>query len=298
MNALWKKTARCAAGLALACLPAVAGDENPSRFEIFLLCGPSLRGGAASYANAYDPHPGYKIPGSYVRQTLRAEIGAGWIVQAGLTYDLGRNWGVRLTLFSGARGIGGLNSPYEYLYKYTSTMPPDYKPVDTSVSRSITWPSSQGTLRERGGRLELVWRWPASSAFEISLAAGLAATSAGGSLYPLGFTELKEGSHGVLFIEDYLVYLRLPRRISIGPALGGEAGLRLTRHFRLRLQAAYQGTGAYRVAPEIDKVLSYYSYGPAAADVLERIRSRFDLQPFRIALGRAFFGAGLVFRFD
>ena len=296
MNVIQKKSALLLAAILTASLAGFGGDGNPSRFEFFIVYGPSLASGAATFQNAFDPHPGYKIPGSYARQTLAIDPVAGGGLAAGGTYYFGRRFGIRLSFFSESRPIGGQNTPYDYLYLYTSITPPDYIPVDTRFARKVDWPSSEGSIREWGGRLELVWRRPVSSAIEIAVAGGLSLASAGGRLHPLGFTDQWEGGHGVLFIEDYLVYLRLPARTLIGAVLSLEASVRLSGRVWLRLEAGYQKTVVYQAAPEIDKVLSYYSLDEAAAETVRLAGSRFELQPLRLSLSRVSFGAGIVFR--
>lgn len=296
MTIIRKRSGLLLAGILTVSLAGFAGDENPPRFEFFFVYGPSLASGAATYRNAYDPHPGYKIPGSYVRQTLAVDPGPGERLAAGGTFFLGRGLGIRLALLFESRPIGGENTPYDYLYLYTSTTPPDYVPVDTSYARTVDWPSSEGRIKEWGGRLELVWRRPVSSALEIAVSGGLSLTSAGGRLHALGFTDQWEGGHGVLFIEDYLVYLSLPDRMMAGAVIGLEASLRLSEHFWLRLEAGYQKTGSYEATPGIQQVLSYYSLDEASTETVKLVESRFDLQPLRLSLSHASFGAGISLR--
>ncbi|MCX6566466.1 MAG: hypothetical protein NTW38_08620 [Candidatus Aminicenantes bacterium] len=296
MNVIPKRSALLLAGILAAALAGFAGNGKPHRFEFFIVYGPSLAGGAAVYPNAYNPHPGYIIPGSYVRQTLAIDPATAERLAAGGTYFLGRGLGIRLALLFESRPIGGENTPYDYLYLYTTTIPPDYVPVDTSYARTVDWPSSEGRIKEWGGRLELVWRRPVSSALEIAVAGGLSLTSAGGRLHPLGFTDQWEGGHGVLFLEDYLVYLKLPARMIAGAVLGLEASLRLSEHFWLRMGADYQITGSYEATPEIQRVLSYYSLDEATTETVRLVESRFDLQPLRLSLSHASFGVGISFR--
>lgn len=298
MNVLRSRRLLVPAWVLAAALAGLAADDaTPSpHFELFIGGGPSLASGTASYANAYDPHPGYKIPGSYARQTLTVDPGAGGCLTMGGTLFLGRAFGVRLSFLADDRAIGGENAPYDYYYLYTAVRPPDYTPTDTSYARQVAWPSSEGRLREYGGRLEAVWRCPASASFEVAFTAGLSLTSTRGRLHPLGLSEQWEGSHGVLFINDYLVYLRLPPRILAGGALGVEAAVRLSDHVWLRLEGSVRKSGAYEAVPEIDKILDYYSLDEAGEDAWALAEDRFDLKPLRLSLSRAAFGAVLVVR--
>ena len=285
------------AGLLAVSLSGLAADGGRPRFELFIGGGAGAAGGSTTYANAYDPHPGYAIAGSYVRQTLAVEPALGGHLSAGGTLFLGRSLGVRLSFHHDSRAIGGNNAPYDYLYLYTSMTPPDYTPIETSYARQVDWASSEGRVSEYGARLELVWRRTVSSRLEVALAGGLSLTSTSGRLHPLGFTDQWQGGHGVLFIEDYLVYLRLPARTLAGAALSVEASIRLSEHFRLRLEAGYLQSAAYEAVPEIDKILSYYSLDEAGEEIARMVESRFDLRPLRLSPSRASIGAAVVFRF-
>jgi len=296
MSIMRARRALLPAGILAASLAGFAGDETPPRFEFYVGGGPSLAGGASTYRNAFDPHPGYKIPGSYARQTLTVDPAPGGYLVAGGTFYFRPRFGLRLAFHSDSRAVGGKNTPYDYLYLYTSTTPPDYIPIDTSHARQIDWPSSEGRIKEWGGRLELVWRRTVSPSLEIALAGGFTLASAGGRLHPLGFTDQWQGGHGVLFVEDYLVYLRLPPRTLVGAILSVETTVRLSGRVWLRFEAAFQRSGAYEAVPEIDKVLSYYSLDEAGEEISRLVGSRFNLQPLRVSLSRASIGAGFAVR--
>jgi len=296
MNDIRKRSALLSAGILATVLAGFAAEENPPRFEFFLSLGPSLASGTATYSNEYDPHPGYQIAGSYARQTIAIDPVAGGYLAAGGTYYFGRRLGVRLSFFYESRTIGGENTPYDLLYLYTAMTPPDYIPVETSYARLLDWPSSEGAIREYGGSLALVLRGPVSDAFEFAVTGGLSLTSAGGRFHPLGFTDLWEGGHGVLFAEDYLVYLRLPPQALVGAVFSLEAAIRLSGHFWLRFEADYRTTGTYQGVPEIDHVLYYYSLEEADSEAMELIESVFSLQPLELSLSHLSFGLGIVFR--
>jgi hypothetical protein len=296
MNGFRKKRGFLFAAILSAPLAGFAGRGDSPRFDLFVAYGLVTAGGATTYQNSYDPHPEYEIPGSFARQTLAIEPASGGRFSAGGTWYFRRSLGIRPAFLSESRPIGGLNSPYECLYLYTSMAPPDYTPVETGYARQLGWPSTEGRIREWSGRLELVWRLPVSSAFEIVLSGGPSITSVSGRLHPLGFTEFQLGGHGVLFVEDYLVYLRLPAQTKIGAAFGVEASLRLSGHFWFRLGAGYRLIGSYEATPEIDKVLYYDSLEDVAAETAELVEDRFHLQALRLSLSRVFFGAGIAVR--
>jgi hypothetical protein len=297
MKVTRKRSALLSAGILAAVLSGFAAEENPPRFEFFLSYGPSLAGGSATYANEYDPRPAYEVlEGSYARQTIAIEPAVGGCFTVGGTYFFGRRLGVRLSFVSESRMVGGENTPYDVLYFYTLTMPPDFIPFVTSYAHLLDWPSSAGAVREWGGCLALVWRMPASTAFEFSVTGGLSLTSAGGRLHPLGFTELWMGGYWVLMHEDYLVYLRLPPQARVGAVLGLETSVPLSGRVLLRLEADYRMTGTYRGTPEIDQVLYYNSLEEADSQTRKLLESKFDLQPLELSLSHISFGAGIVFR--
>ncbi len=296
MSVLRKRSAFLSAGILAAVLSGYAAEENPLRFDFFVIYGPSLAGGSAAYANAYDPNPGYKIPGSYARQSITIDPAVGGRFAAGGTWYFNQRLGVRLSFISECRTIGGANASYDLLYLYTSMTPPDYIPFDTRFAFQRAWPSSEGAITEQGGSLALVWRLPASDDFEFSVSGGLSLTSACGRLHPLGFTKLWVGGHGVLMQEDYLVYLRLPPKALVGVDLSLDAAVRLSEHIWLRLEADYRKAGAYEIVPEIDQVLSSYSLEEAGSETTELIKSRFDLRTLNLSLSHVSFGAGIIVR--
>ena len=207
MKVTRKRSALLSAGILAAVLSGFAAEENPPRFEFFLSYGPSLAGGSAAYANEYDPRPAYEVlEGSFARQTIAINPAAGGCFAAGGTYYFGRRFGVRLSFVSESRTVGGENGPYDLLYFYTLTMPPDFIPFVTSYAHLLDWPSSDGVIREWGGCLALVGRLPVSAAFKFSIAGGLSLTSAGGRFHPLGFTELWMGGYWVLMHIDRVLY--------------------------------------------------------------------------------------------
>jgi hypothetical protein len=124
----------------------------------------------------------------------------------------------------------------------------------------------------------------------------LSLASTSGRLHPLGFTDLWEGGHGVLFVEDYLVYLKLPSRTLAGAVLGADLSVRLSGRFWLRLAAGFEKSGAYEAVPEIDKILSYYSLDEAGEEVGRMVEGRFALKPLRLPLSRASLGATIIVR--
>ena len=279
-----------------AVLTGLSAGNDPSRFELFFTIGPGLRGASAAYANAYDPNPGYKIPGSCARQTLTVDPAPGWSWSAGGTWSFAPRLGVQLSFAAGPRNLEGENAPFEFFCLYTTMFPPDYVPFDTQMSFQRNWPRTEGSIRESGGTLALVFRLPASPSFEVSASGGISLNSAGGRLRSLGFTDFWLGGHGVAFTQDYEVRLKLPSKTLLGAVLNVNAAVRLSGRFWLRVEAEYRKTGTYEALPEIDEV--FYADTSIAADreKVNLIKTRFDLGTFSISLSRFVLRMGIAIR--
>jgi len=255
-----------------------------------------LSGASATYANAYDPNPGYGITGSYARQTIVIDPLSGGSFTAGGTWYFSRCFGLRLFFAAESRALGGVNTPYEVHYLYTTMYPPDYVPVDGSYDYERAWPESDGSIKEWGGGLALVWRIPVSEAADLALSAGPSFTSVSGRIRPLGFSRLWLGGHGVLFYQDYDVDLELPSKTVLGAVIGLEADIRFWRHFGLRLGADFRASGSAASVPLVDRVCYADNGAETDAETAELVRSSFDLQPFSLPLSRFSFRAGIVIR--
>ncbi|MDH4271418.1 MAG: hypothetical protein OEW18_05515 [Candidatus Aminicenantes bacterium] len=278
-------------------MPALAAEKKPPSWEFFFLYGLDFRGARAAYANSYDPHPGYHIPGSYARQTLNLDPAAGQGIALGVAHFFSGGFGVRLMARRRIIPLGGENTPYEYFYRYTSIYPPYYIPEEAYTFREMDWVPTEGSLGVTSIDLEAALRLPVAAGVAAVLFAGPSLHFAGGHFSPLGFTEEWLGGHGIPMREDYLVYIKLPAEQKIGFEAGVELSVRLSGGFSAVFRAAYSYAGKMTFAPEIDEVYYYSRLQPAPGDKTALVKSRFDLQPLTISLSTAVLGAGLKFGF-
>jgi hypothetical protein len=284
-------------GLLALALPALSSEKKPAAWEFFFLYGLDFTGTRVAYTNAYDPHPGYHIPGSYARQTLNLDPAMGQGIALGAGHFFSDRLGVRLTARRRTIPLGGENTPYEYFYRYTLIYPPNYIPEEAVTFREVDWVPTEGSLSATSVDLEAVLRLPIADGLAAVLYAGPSLNFAKGRFSPLGFTDEWLGGHGVPMREDYLVYIKLPSRRKIGLEAGVELSARLSGAVSAVVKAAYSFVGKMTFAPEIDEVC-YYSYLQLApGEKIALVRSRFDLQPLTISLSTAFLGAGVKFGF-
>ncbi len=282
--------------LALA-LPVLSAEKKPSEWELFFFYGLDFTGKNAVYENAYDPHPGYHIPGSYARQTLNLNPATGQGISIGVGHSFSQGFGIRLMARRRTIPLGGENTPYEYFYRYTSIYPPNYIPEEAVTFREVDWVPTEGSLGVTSVNLEAALRLPIASGFIAVLFAGPSLHFAGGHFSPLGFTEEWLGGHGVPMREDYLVTVRLPGQRKIGVEVGMEFSARLSGAVSAALRAAYSFVGRMTFAPEIDEVY-YYSYLQIAPkEKVTLVESRFNLQPLTISLSSAVLSAGIKLDF-
>lgn len=250
-----------------------------------------------SYENAYDPHPGYHIPGSYARQALALDPATGQGITLGAGYYFSDWLGVRLAARRRSISLGGENTPYEYFYRYTLIYPPYYIPEEAETFREVDWVPTEGSLGLTSVNLEAVLRLPIAEGIAAALFAGPSLHFVNGHFSPLGFTEEWLGGHGTPNREDYLVHVRLPAQQKLGLGAGLELSARLSGGVSAVLRAAYSFVGRLTFAPEIDEVFYYSRLQLAPEDKTALVESRFDLQLLTISLSTVFLGAGLKFGF-
>jgi hypothetical protein len=283
---------------ALAIPPAGTEDGGRPRFEFFVRGSLTPSGTGATIEHSYDPHPGYSIPGSYVRQTLQVDPLAGCGVQAGLTVFFGRTFGIRLSAGHDETPFGGVNSPFEMSYKYTSWMPgpTGFEYIDGIRHTFTQWPDTSGTLRRTTVGLEAVVRIPLGPAGFLNLSGGPLLGFIDGEIHSLAYTELVYERYGALFFNTYFVRLALPAQTAVGFTGSAELEIRLDRRLSLVLGAAYRG-GSYTGTPEIMAAYDYNSILEARTEVMGRIKTqivpgRLELTPspfvFRAGLAVAF----------
>lgn len=290
-NGIW------ALGIFMLALPGFSGGPDSSSWELFFYYGLDFSGQSVAYANSYDPHPGYHIPGSYARQTLNLDPATGQGIALGAGRYFSGGFGVRLMARRRTIPLGGENTPYEYFYRYTSITPPYYEPREAVTERRVDWVPTEGSLSVTSIDLEAALRLPIAAGVSAVLFAGPSLHIAGGRFSPLGFTDEWLGGHGVPMREDYLVHIKLPAQQKIGLEAGLELSARLSGGFSAVVRAAYTYTGDITFAPTIDEVY-YYSYlQPASEEKITLVKSRFDLQPLTISLSAACLGVGLKFEF-
>jgi hypothetical protein len=280
--------------LALA-LPALSAEKEPPAWELFFLYGLDFAGTRVAYENAYDPHPGYHIPGSYARQTLNLDPAAGQGIALGVGHYFSGGFGVRLMVRRRITPLAGENTPYEYFYRYTLIYPPYYIPEEAVTFREVDWVPTEGSLSVMSVNLEAAFRLPISDGLAAVLFAGPSLRFANGRFSPLGFTEEWLGGHGVPMREDYLVYIKLPSCSRLGLEAGLELSVRLSGGVSAVFRTAYSYTGDITFAPVIDEVYYYSHLQLAPEDKTALVKSRFDLQPLTVSLSTAFLGAGLKF---
>jgi hypothetical protein len=290
-----KKALRLLLGavLALASLPAAAETRMP-RARFFLTGGLGLPGGGADYASSYDPHPGYEIPGSIAGQTLRVEPALGPSLEAGFFLPIGRVFGLRLSGRWDRSPLGGENSPYTMLFKYTNWWPL-LDPIQTSLARSTSWAPTFGSRRDASVGLELSLRWPIAPGFDLSFMAGPRLFFVSGNAGALGYTEYMGSSHGAQFLREYLLRLDLPPQTRIGWTAGVEAEVRLSAALSLLLRAGFASAGDYEAVPEIAAADEYYGLIPADDLTLAAIRRAVPLPVLTLPSGRFGLSCGLSF---
>jgi hypothetical protein len=282
---------------ALLTVPA-AGAAEPARLEFFVRGAWTPGATGPAYSHSYDPHPGYAIPGSFVRQTLQVDPLAGSGLLAGLTVFFGPRLGLRLSLGRDENPFGGLNTPVEMTYKYTYWFPGPggFNYRDGFRNTATEWPETSGSLRRTTIGLEAVLRLPLTAALSLNLSGGPTLGFFSGELHSLAYTELTYERYGATFFGTYFVRLRLPSRTVLGFTAGAELSLRFDPHAALIVNGSYR-SGSYAGTPEIMAAYDYNDVLKAPAAVMPRIAASIhpgsiELKPSPFVLGA---GLALVF---
>lgn len=270
-----------------------ASDKNAPRFEFFVTGGLSPAGTGASYVHSYDPNPGYKIPGSFGRQTLQIDPAGAGAFSAGAGFYFSDGIGLRATVSVEKASLGGANGPFEFLFKYTGYFVPYFQPFDTSVSLTKDWPPTQGSLRRVMAGLEFVLRLPVSPAFGVALSAGPQMSFLNGDVYPVAYTRVSAYMRGYPFFHDDVLRLKLPARTAVGLKAGIEAMLRLAAHLFLRFEGAYRGAETYEGVPEISQGYAANTFADLAPEDLAQIRSRVALNSLTLSFSPLSLSAGV-----
>ncbi len=275
--------------------PAGAEEGGFPRFEFYVRGSLTGAGTGATLDNSYDPHPGYAIPGSYARQTLRIDPLYGCGLQAGLTAFFNRTIGIRLSLGRDENPFGGANSALAMSYKYTVWMPGPggFQFVNGTWTGSTEWPDTSGALQRTSIALEAVVRVPLGPALSLNFSAGPLLSFFGGDVHSLAYSELGYERYGAFFFDTYFVRLRLPAQAVLGFTGGAELSLRLDRHLALVLGAACR-SGSYSGAPEIMSAFDYNSVLEAPAAVMDRIKAQIAPPSIALTPPPFVFGAGLA----
>jgi hypothetical protein len=274
-------------------VPRVAAqDRSLPRLEFFIVSSLVPAAAGTAYDQSYDPRPGYALPGSYARQTLRLDPLAGSEPRVGLTAYFGRTIGLRLSIGYGRSPLGGANSPFEMVYRYTSWTP-WYGNTDVTYTMDQAWPETAGTLRRTTAALELVVRIPLGPGIRMNLTGGPLLSLSGGDIQSLAYAEPYYERYGALFIRSYFVRLRLPTHAVLGLTCGAELAVRFSPGLWLILNAAVR-SGAYTGIPEITTAYDSSELLAAAEDVLSRIKARIVPRSVVITPSPFLFGAGFT----
>jgi hypothetical protein len=273
-----------ALGILVLALTGFSGRAEPSSWEVVFFYGLDFLGKGVAYAHSYDPNPGYHIPGSYARQTLNLDPGTGQGIALGVGRYFSGGFGVRALVRRRSIPLGGVNTPYEYFYRYTLIYPPYYEPIESVTSREVDWVPTDGSLSVTSVDLEAAFRVPiAAGAFAV-LFAGPSLYFAGGRFSPLRFTEEWLGGHGTPNHQDYLVHIKLPRKQKVGLQAGLEISVRVSGGLSAVVRGAYAYTGKLTFEPAIDEVFYDSRSDAPPQEKIDLVKSRFDLKPLTISL--------------
>jgi len=285
-----------AAAAMLVCASLPARAEDPFKIEFFLKGALTPGGALTTYANTYDPHPGYEIPGSYATAVLNAAPQAGWGVRAGVTAYFGATLGLRFSAGWEETPLGGNNPAFQLFYKYTAWLPPMLNQTYGSRLTTVEWPGTSGRLRRPSASLELVVRLPLSPLWTLTLSGGPMLSFFSGDVQPLAYEEVVYERYGAQIFRYYFVLLHLPPETVFGFGGEAEAAFRIDRHVSLLLGAAAR-TGTYAATPETARGVDYHTLQDAPPEVMARLKATVLPGPLALAPSPFLFSLGFAVGF-
>ncbi len=204
--------------------------------------------------------------------------------------------GLRAGLGYGRIPLGGGNPPVLIHLDYTSMQPPDYTPRRVVQDLFIPWDETAGCLRNASIHIGLDYSVPVFGRAVASFSAGGIADLFSGEFSPLGSASYWLGGHGVLFSEQYLVFLKIPAAWKVGAEAGIDLAVRIPPRISLLIRISYLLMGKRSLGLDVDKVLYADSRQPVDAGKFLTIENNLALNPLCFDLSAFSMSAGIRFR--
>jgi hypothetical protein len=172
-----------------------------------------------------------------------------------------------------------MNSPYEIEMKYITLYPPYWDKFEVTWNRSIEWMSTEGRLESLGFFLNAQFRFPLSEMATGTVSMGPGILTAFGRFSALGYHQFWLGGYGALFYDDFLLMMKIPASWKTCLNADLEISLHLSKLVSLAARVAYMAAGKMSMAPEIDRIISYYSLGDVSPETYEKIKNYLNFKP-------------------
>lgn len=263
------------------------------KFRISIYPSLSLGSFNTEFSNFYIPDLFSALPGTAASQVLSLQGAADAGIAFGFCYYLNESLGIRIAVGRLNSGINGEKSAYEVVLKYISRPPPSYEPREFTYDGSREWVPTEGKLKIMSATCGIELRHSFSSHFQGAGTLGAGLYRVWGEFGPLGYTNFWLGGHSVLYVEDYLVFLKVPAGLKPGLNFGAELMILVGNGVFLSLRGGYDLIGKITTVPVVDRVLNYTYLNKALPEEFSKIMAKLSLQELRISPSTYSLGIGL-----
>jgi hypothetical protein len=268
----------------------------PSRLEVRMagVLAPATHDGlvTSTYLPTYTDGT---VAGS-LSQVLQVEAAAGSGFEIGVDTFVTRSLGLQVAFTRTTATVSGTNDPYQLSYVYSSIMPGETQPRQTTYNVDVVWPDTDGTLTQTTLSAGLVARrGPAAARLSGSLAVGGSASRFGGRLRGLAYTRVRLGSYTALsYLDDMVEMAPDGGRWIWRPYAAGDLRWHVTRRFGFVAGGRVMlGSGTARVPSHVIGLVDPDDTSPMA--VLDNVKATIGSPDTTLALSRWQVSAGLVF---
>jgi len=227
--------------LCLAAFPARA-EELP-KFEIVGGLNLVFPGFSGTYTSQYSPPFPFVEHISSAQQTLTLDGQRGYGFEAGFNVFPTPRVGFQVLADFFRADLCGANSPYPVSLSYTAGQPPDNIPRPFTYDRTLSWPDTEGSVKELALAFNVVLRWRLEGAVRGTVSGGPGYFNIRGNAAPLGYTNFRLGGHSVLFPETYGVGFAIDPVAKLGINVGGDVNVRLVGNLSFRADYRYFRAG-------------------------------------------------------
>jgi hypothetical protein len=266
--------------LAMAAVLAAAPARSAAQdIELGALLGWGFPGINTNYTHSFVPQFTVRPFTGSGGQTVTIQGISGLGLGAYLNIKTSDHWLLQFSYTPFSTDLQGYSSDYSLGLNYTASSPAGTDPQPFSYSyTSQGWQGLGGTIKNKAYSISMVYRLGTTETIAADLIAGLTYFHFSGSVQSLGFTRFYLDTEGVLYREDYDMWL------DFGPkdTWGGNVGAALDFHFNSNFGLVFQGR--YYLALPVKATIGFrqiHMTGYTETDI-DPSKERIDKNAFKV----------------